>query len=261
MKNKVFLKFLWVVTIAVTACFTTAYGVPQVDIKVVLISVSGDTTVLMPGDDASSLNAPLRAVFSASLTTDDGKDYVLFPEWTVTRSVSDGGTVDSRSYLKRQESVTEYEFTNDGKFQIEFAWSYREKDATETIPGDTKSPMTFSIDDCEVRFPFNAFSPNGDNTNDVYKIYVRSVVNIKVSIFNRWGQTIKTISGRMDDILPFDAVPDNGGYLFEVWDGTYNGEVVNDGVYYINVQATGAGGREIEKRGDINILKGLGVQQ
>ena len=120
--------------------------------------------------------------------------------------------------------------------------------------------MTFSIDDSEISL-FNAFSPNGDGINDVYKIYVRSVVSIKISIFNRWGQTIKTISGRMDDILPFDAVPENGGYLFEIWDGTYNGDVVNDGVYYINVQATGAGGREIEKRADINVLKGLGVQQ
>ena len=260
MKNRVFLKFLWVVTVVVTACFTTAYGMPQVEINVVLISVSGDTTVLVPGDNASSLNAPLRAVFSASLTTDDGKDYVLFPEWTVTRTVTDGGAAESRSYLKRQESVTEYEFTDNGKFQIDFAWSYREKDSTETVPGDTKNAMTFSIDDSEISL-FNAFSPNGDGINDVYKIYVRSVVSIKISIFNRWGQTIKTISGRMDDILPFDAVPENGGYLFEIWDGTYNGDVVNDGVYYINVQATGAGGREIEKRADINVLKGLGVQQ
>ena len=260
MKKRLFLKFLWVAAVVATTGFTTAYGMPQVEINVVLISVSGDTTVLVPGDNASSLNAPLRAVFKASLTTDDGKEYVMFPVWTVTRIVTDGGAAESRSYLKRQESVTEYEFTDNGKFQIDFAWSYREKDSIETVPGDTKNAMTFSIDDSEISL-FNAFSPNGDGINDVYKIYVRSVVSIKISIFNRWGQTIKTISGRMDDILPFDAVPENGGYLFEIWDGTYNGDVVNDGVYYINVQATGAGGREIEKRADINVLKGLGVQQ
>ena len=100
MKNRVFLKFLWVVTVAVTACFTTAYGMPQVEINVVLISVSGDTTVLVPGDNASSLNAPLRAVFRASLTTDDGKEYVMFPEWTVTRIVTDGGAAESRRALQ-----------------------------------------------------------------------------------------------------------------------------------------------------------------
>jgi hypothetical protein len=83
---------------------------------------------------------------------------------------------------------------------------------------------------------------------------------MKIAIFNRWGQTIKTVSGKMDAILPASAEPDNdGGYLFEVWDGTFNGDVVNDGVYFMNVQAVGAGGKKYEKRVDINVLKGLGT--
>lgn len=245
---------------AAVPCFTVSAGIPQVQVKLILISVSGDSTVIAPGESSpSTLNVPLRAKFISEIVADDGKEYVLFPQWTVKRTFGNGETQETVDYLKRQESVTEYEFTDFGKFQVNFAWSYREKNETETVPGTEVAPMEFTIDDSEIRL-FNAFSPNGDGINDVYKIYVRSIVNLKVAIFNRWGQTIKTVSGKMDQILPFDAEPDNdGGYLFEIWDGTFNGDVVNDGVYYINVQATGAGGRVFDKKADINVLKGLGT--
>ena len=259
MKKSVVKRFFCAAAIAVACCFSAFAGTPQVQVKVILMSVSGDSTVLLPGDKAAAkLTAPLRAEFISSVTADDGKEYVLFPEWKVTRTYSDNETSVTENYLKRQESITEYEFTDDGTYQVKYAWSYREKDSLNTIPGLEVDSMVFTIDDSEIRL-FNAFSPNGDGINDVYKIYVRSIVNMQIAIFNRWGQTIKTISGPLDRILPFDAEPDNdGGYLFEIWDGTHNGSVVNDGVYFINVKATGAGGTKYEKKADINVLKGLG---
>ena len=259
--NKCVFYGLVIAVLAAAGSFIDALaGTPQVQVKVILISVSGDSTVLVPGESSpSTLNVPLQAEFISELVTDDDKEYVMFPQWTVTRTYTKGGSFETEDYLKRQESVTEYEFTDYGKFQVQFAWSYREKDAVETIPGEDVQPMDFTIDDSELRL-FNAFSPNGDGINDVYKIYTRSIVSIKIAIFNRWGQTIKTISGKMDEVLPFDAEPDNdGGYLFEIWDGTFNGDIVNDGVYFINVQATGAGGRKYDKKADINVLKGLGT--
>lgn len=260
MKKSGFIKILFAAVMAAAHGLTALADTPKVQVKVILISVSGDSTVIAPGESsATTLNVPLRAVFVSGLEADDGKDYVLFPQWTVTRTFTDGETQKTVDYLKRQESVTEFEFTDFGKFQVSYAWSYREKDAEETIPGADVAPMDFTIDDSEIRL-FNAFSPNGDGINDVYKIYVRSIVRLNVAIYNRWGQTIKSVSGKMDQILPSDAEPDNdGGYLFEIWDGTYRGDVVNDGVYYINVQAVGAGGRVFEKKADINVLKGLGL--
>ena len=260
MKKSGFLGLFFAAVSVAIPCFTAFAGIPQVQVKVILISVSGDSTVIMPGESSPvTMNVPLYAEFVSELVTDDGKDYVLFPQWTVTRTISNGETSETSDYLKRQESITEYEFTDYGKFQVNYAWSYRAKDSTETIPGAEVLPMDFTIDDSEIKL-YNAFSPNGDGINDVFKIYARSIVNMNIAIFNRWGQTIKTISGKMDQILPADAEPDNdGGYLFEIWDGTFHGDVVNDGVYYINVQAIGAGGRKIEQKADINVLKGLGV--
>ncbi len=253
-------RFILAALAAFVSGFTCLAGTPSVQVRLVLISVSGDSTVIVPGESSpTTLNVPLRAHFESELVADDGKDYVLFPQWTVTRTYTNGETSNTVDYLKRQESVTDFEFTDYGKFQVNYAWSYREKDSVETVPGTEIQPMDFTIDDSDIRL-YNAFSPNGDGINDVYKIYVRSIVNMKIAIFNRWGQTIKSISGKMDEILPADAEPDNeGGYLFEIWDGTFNGDVVNDGVYFINVQATGAGGRKYDKRADINVLKGLGL--
>ena len=259
MKKSGFLRFLCAAVMAAAPCFTAMAGTPQVQVKVILVSASGDSTVLGPGDiSPTELNAPLRATFISELITDDGKEYVLFPEWTVKRE--DSETSDLHDYLKRQDRETEYEFTDNGKFHVFFAWSYREKNDTETIMGAEVGSMQFTIGDSELRL-FNAFSPNGDGINDVYKIYVRSIVKLNVAIYNRWGQTIKTISGRMENILnspDIISVEDNnnGGYLLGIWDGRFNGDIVNDGVYFINVEATGASGRTFEKRADINVLKG-----
>jgi len=261
MKRRVIIRLILAAATAVVPCLKVLADVPKVQVKVILISLSGDSTVLSPGDKApSDLNVPLHAVFVSELVSTDGKDYVLFPQWTVTRNYSDGETSVTSDYLKRQESNSEFDFTDYGKFKVNYEWSYREKDSIETIPGDVIQSMEFTIDDSEIRL-FNAFSPNGDGINDVYKIYTRSIVNIKIAIFNRWGQNIKTISGDMNQVLPADADQDNdGGYTFEIWDGMYNGEIVNDGVYFINVHATGAGGKTYDEKGDINVLKGLGVK-
>ena len=258
MKKRGLIGLLLVALIAVTSGLTAFADTPQVDVKVVLVSVSGDSTFLMPGVDLSStkLGAPLKAKFISTLTYDDGKEYVLHPHWTIDRWDSDEN--DYMLFLTRWESVTDYEFTDNGKFRVSYEWSYNEKGANETTPGEEKSSMFFTVDESEIRL-YNAFSPNGDGINDVYKIYARSIVSMKIAIFNRWGQTIKTISGKIDEILPSGAEPEaDGGYLFEIWDGRFNGDIVNDGVYYINVQATGAGGSTFEKKADINVLKGLG---
>ena len=242
-----------------TVCCPAA--VPEIRVSLLLITAAGDSTLLKPGESASSaLGAPLRAEFSSSLSCDDGKDYVLFPQWKVTRSYQEDGVLKNQDYLKRMESDTDFEFDDYGQFDVSFTYSYREKDSLVTIPGADVQSMKFTIDDSVLK-TYNAFSPNGDGINDVLKIYVKSIVKMDIAIFNRWGQKLKTLSGTMDRLVPPGEMPDaEGGYLIEIWDGTYNGCVVNDGVYYLNVQAVGAGGKRYDEKSDINILKGLGFE-
>lgn len=235
-------------------------SVPRVAVRTLLVSASMDTVVVMPGESApGGLSVPLDVIMEATLQSCDTVSYVMFPQWTVTRTVVSDGRETTSQFLKRQESPTEFEFTEHGQFRIDFEWSYRAQGTSQTIPGETVEPMTFTIDDSEIRM-YNAFSPNGDGINDIYCIYMRSIVKADITIFNRWGQAIRTVSGSMEDILgkTNPQQESDGGYVLELWDGTWNGTVVKDGVYFINVKATGAGGRKYSERADINVLKGLG---
>lgn len=65
-----------------------------------------------------------------------------------------------------------------------------------------------------LRIP-NAFSPNGDGINDVWKIdYLSKYPNAIINVFNRWGQLIFSARGTSD-----------------YWDGTWNGKPVPVGPY------------------------------
>lgn len=91
-----------------------------------------------------------------------------------------------------------------------------------------------------LEFP-NAFSPNGDGVNDVYKAKstYRNITSFHAYILNRWGQKI------------YDWRDPAGG-----WDGTYRGKQVADGVYFLYCKATGADGRKYNIKKDVNILRG-----
>lgn len=107
--------------------------------------------------------------------------------------------------------------------------------AQDTIDADSTS----SVKESRLVFP-NAFSPNGDGINDKYQ--AKEYENIKefhAYIFNRWGQKLYEWTD-----------PAEG------WDGTYNGQDVKEGTYYVLVKAKGADGRQHNIRKDVNILRG-----
>ena len=86
----------------------------------------------------------------------------------------------------------------------------------------------------------NAFSPNGDTHNDVYKAKeYQSIVEFHAYIFNRWGQKL------------FEWTNPAEG-----WDGNYNGNPVKEGVYFVVVKARGADGIVYNIRKDVNLLRG-----
>ena len=72
---------------------------------------------------------------------------------------------------------------------------------------------------------------------------------MRLVIFNRWGQEI--VSGDHNTLL---AQHENDFIYYVCWDGTYHGRVVEDGVYFILVEAEGSDGIKYVRRGDINIL-------
>jgi len=61
----------------------------------------------------------------------------------------------------------------------------------------------------------NVFTPNNDGYNDKFYAVGEYVWDFQMVIFNRWGEVLKTLNS-----------------IDEKWDGTYNGKVCADGVYY-----------------------------
>lgn len=236
--------------------------VPDVQMFVALEPVQepGQETVIdtvRAGESAQqAYNAPLKVTFFSELTGDGASDFTLFPEWTIRRVWNEDGRQNSEVYLKRQTAVTDIEITEYGTFQVSYAYSCRKTGEQMTSPGNDVAEISFTVDASDLK-TFNAFSPNGDGINDSYRIYVKSITELSMSIFNRQGQLLK--SGTLDN-LPKEDFDNDGGYFLNCWDGTRGGSTVRDGVYYINIKAVGAGGRHYEIRRDINVLTGLGTE-
>jgi len=83
-----------------------------------------------------------------------------------------------------------------------------------------------------------AFTPNGDDNNDVFKVRWKNVIKMHLRIFNRWGE------------LVFESRDPNIG-----WDGTYKGEPQEMEVYDWLLNAAFKNGREIFRKGNVTLLR------
>ena len=198
------------------------------------------------GEDGGVYDAPLTVTFVVSLTDTVGFD-VLYT-WNI-KQIRDGKEV---VLAKRNEATTTFTFKEGGNnvsydISLEITCRYRADEIyTSEILGEY--PITFSIRGSSVQL-FNAFSPNGDGTNDVYRVKTQSLLSFRMKIFNRWGQEI--VSGDQNTLT---TEYENNFTYYVCWDGTYHGRVVEDGVYFILVEAEGSDGIKYVRRGDINIL-------
>jgi len=84
----------------------------------------------------------------------------------------------------------------------------------------------------------NAFTPNNDGKNDIFKAYGSSIKEIDLRVFNQWGQML------------FETNDPGKG-----WDGTYNGNPQPVGVYIYLVRAVLYGEKIITKRGTLNLIR------
>jgi len=133
-----------------------------------------------------------------------------------------------------------------------YAWSTGDTSfrITVTEPGIYRLQSSFRcgmvsdsifVDECPpiIFFP-NAFTPNNDGRNDVFRAVVRNMKVDKMIIFNSWGQKV------------FESI----GPLHE-WDGTFKGEAAAGGLYtyvvYYSDEVTGK--KQNQKRGVVMLLR------
>jgi gliding motility-associated-like protein len=108
--------------------------------------------------------------------------------------------------------------------------------------GVAEDEINIDVIDCpSCLFIPNAFSPNGDGRNDVFRILETCVVEkFEIKIFNRWGTLV--YSGRS---------------TAQGWDGTYNGVPADGGVYYylINIVPKSESRDAVLLSGDIILVR------
>lgn len=84
----------------------------------------------------------------------------------------------------------------------------------------------------------NAFTPNGDGTNDVFEVHGTAISSIKLMIYNQWGtQVFMSTDVRLG------------------WDGTYKGTNAMAGVYTYALDATMQDGKRVTKTGTFTLVR------
>lgn len=105
---------------------------------------------------------------------------------------------------------------------------------------DNTKFYSFNIDNGYLFLIPEAFSPNGDGVNDVFKIEApEGLKSCEIRIFNRWGQILYK-SNDMNNIS---------------WDGKFNNEIVADGGYVVQVVAYALNNKYIYQNATVSVLR------
>lgn len=222
------------------ACLFIAFGHAEAQENVPVISPTATiTTATGETQEVTeySGSAPLKVHFAPNVENPEG--YEAYYEWRFYKE----GTSVEEPYLVRHEEETDFTFNETGGHCVALiAYFMNGNDTIVKYDADywaDATPIRISISTSKLEFP-NAFSPNGDGMNDVYraKTDYQSIVEFKAVIYNRWGQKL------------YEWNNPAGG-----WDGTYKGNPVKQGVYYVQVTAKGADGRRFNIKKDVNLLR------
>lgn len=91
---------------------------------------------------------------------------------------------------------------------------------------------------CDIFVP-NAFSPNGDGLNDLFKVESEGhPYEFQLNIFNRLGQKVYQSFNLKDG-----------------WDGNINGKPADSGVYHFYIIGKCVDGSTIKQKGDVTLIR------
>lgn len=103
---------------------------------------------------------------------------------------------------------------------------------------ETVDSITVYVDNCGLQMP-NAFTPDGNGKNDIFKPLNSGFKELHGKIFNRWGMKI------------YEWNDANGG-----WNGkTEQGNYVSNGVYFYIVSVVFDDGAEETKTGSVEVIR------
>jgi gliding motility-associated-like protein len=107
-------------------------------------------------------------------------------------------------------------------------------------PLATVDDGTCIIPEPEVFAP-NVFTPNLDNNNEAFFLSTKNVTTLQLTILNRWGNVVFERSS-------VDLINNNPS-----WDGTIDGQLATEGIYFYTYVATGINGQEVKGHGFMHL--------
>jgi len=172
-----------------------------------------NTTIVPPGQLAS--NVTIRFGGTDTLIGSGAKSYIWSPNYRISSLTSP--TVYVNPLKTTQYIVTGY-------------------NSKLCFSSDTVNVIV--IEDCGEMYVPNAFSPNGDGTNDI--LYVRGVCleSFNFMVFNRWGEKV------------FETTDIKKG-----WDGTYKGDIMNTSVFVYRLEGKTYDGKGFSSKGNVTLIR------
>lgn len=147
-------------------------------------------------------------------------------------------TIDGETYVwdfGDNQSSTDVHPSNtylDPGFYIVTLIAYDDKGCTDTIMRPIEIEEEWYI------YVPNAFTPDGDRFNNDFRVSTVGIQTLNIAIYNRWGQEVFTAN-----------------YLDFIWDGTYTGLYVPDGIYTYKIEFLTNSERRKTIVGHVSVLK------
>jgi gliding motility-associated-like protein len=98
--------------------------------------------------------------------------------------------------------------------------------------------VTVDLTQCGNVFVPTAFSPNADGINDVLNVKSNCIKTFSFKIYNRWGESV------------FETNDINRG-----WDGTFEGQLLNTGIFIYQLDISGLSGEHTFQKGNISLVR------
>jgi gliding motility-associated-like protein len=152
--------------------------------------------------------------------------------YTIEKYSEDGALLQT---IQAGNSTTYVDVAGDVNFQI-YVYVIKATPVEAGLAQSISNRITI-LKDPNIFHP-TAFTPNGDNLNDVFTVFGQYVVGFEMNIFNRWGELLYTT----DDILAG-------------WDGTFRGMEMPDGTYTFIAHITDRAGRTFKRSGSVLLLR------
>ncbi len=103
---------------------------------------------------------------------------------------------------------------------------------------DTASvKVSIDVNTTDIFVP-NAFTPNNDGRNDIFKVYGSSVKNIEMKIFDQWGRSVHETGNNATG-----------------WDGTSKGKPQPVGVYMYVIKIRLDNEDSFIRKGTVNLIR------